>query len=81
VRGESPDTAWASFERGHSLRGWMVKGDSLIIVLSTGDTGLTMDFRIIGDSLLGTAEVLIDVDGVEYPSAPARGVLVGCPRR
>jgi hypothetical protein len=80
LRGQSGDTAWTAFERTLSFRAWRVKRDSLFATFSTGFSGLSMRFRIAGDSLLGEAEALSDISGVEFPTAPASGMRVTCPR-
>jgi hypothetical protein len=79
LRGESADSAWTAFERAQPLRGWRVEGDSLFTAFTTPFGGLGMDFRIVGDSLLGQVDIISDMGGVEYPTAPAKAVRVSCP--
>jgi hypothetical protein len=80
LRGESDDSMWNLFNGGHPVRVWKVEGDLLFAVFGTGHGGLWMQFRIVGDSLLGNAEGFSDVAGMEYPTAPAIGVRVSCPQ-
>jgi hypothetical protein len=79
--GYSSDPAWAVFERAQPLRGWRIDGDMLFTAFSMPFGGLQIDFRVVGDSLVGTAEMWTDMGGVEYPSAAVTGVRVRCPRR
>jgi hypothetical protein len=81
ARGYSGDPAWAAFERRQPLRGWRVEADSLFTAFSIPFGGLQMDFRIVGDSLVGKAEMWTDMVGIEYPTAAVTGVRVRCPRR
>ncbi len=81
ARGYSGDPAWAAFERRQPLRGWRVEADSLFAAFSIPFGGLSIDFRIVGDSLVGKAEKWTDMGGIEYPSADITGVRVRCPRR
>jgi hypothetical protein len=61
--------------------GWMWHSSigSFSITDSNGFGGVSLDFRIAGDSIYGRAEVFSDMVGSKYPYAPARGHAVTCP--
>jgi hypothetical protein len=80
LRAVSTDSAWNTFERYTTLRGWRVAGDSLITVFATPyGGGVGMDFRVAGDSLLGSAHIIDDITGLADPTAPATAFQVSCP--
>lgn len=81
ARGYSTDPAWAAFERAQPLRGWRVEADSLFTAFNIPFGGLGMDFRIVGDSLVGKAQMWTDMGGLEYPTAAVTAVRVRCSRR
>jgi hypothetical protein len=80
LHGESGDSAWSVFERSHPVRVWRVERDVLVAAFGTGNSGLSMYLRIVGDSLLGDAGAFTDRAGMEYPTASVIGVRVSCPR-
>jgi len=78
AHGVAHDPAWAPYELSHPGM-WARRADTLHVVI--GELGWQLIAREHSDSLSGRADVVTDMSGPQFPTAPVTGIRAPCPGR